>query len=195
MNGTLGEVDDELDRIADLPDDGSRQKETFARFGLAVYQAQVFERGMVNLIVMATADASRKGTPMTRHDIDHLNDDLFGDTGGQLVNRLLAAMPAEAALLETCRRAVKERNRLIHHFFCEHEMNFRTSIGMQRMVDDADRVRRLFREADRATTEILHAGFRKLGITQDEIWAEFDQLRQEAHDPDDGPPFESVGGC
>lgn len=30
---------DENDRIRDLPDDGSRQKEVFARFGLAVYKA------------------------------------------------------------------------------------------------------------------------------------------------------------
>lgn len=63
-------MDEEFDRIADLPDNGARQKETYARFGLAAYWAQVFETGMVSLIAVATAYASRTGTPMTTADID-----------------------------------------------------------------------------------------------------------------------------
>lgn len=36
------------DLIEDLPDDGERQRELYARYGLAMYFAQVFEHGLVN---------------------------------------------------------------------------------------------------------------------------------------------------
>lgn len=177
--------DDEFDRIADLPDNGARQKETYARFGLAAYHAQVFETGMVNLIAVAEAYASRSGTPMTAADIDALNADLFGYTSGRLVNRLAEIIPAQPDLLDSCRRAVQERNRLMHHFFRDHDKDAMTTVGMQRMVDDADAVRLLFQEADRATTAITHGIFAKVGITEDVIRGEFERMLAEARERDE----------
>src|SRR4051794_23684823 len=38
-------------RIAELEDDGAREREVYARYGLAMFHAQVFETDLVNLIV------------------------------------------------------------------------------------------------------------------------------------------------
>ena len=146
----------EFDLIEDLPDDGSRQKETYARFGLAAYSAQVFEAGLINLIAIATAYASRSGKPMTIEDVDALNDELFGHTSGRLVTLLAGIIPSEADHLDACRLAVSERNRLMHRFFREHAQDFLTPSGMQRMVDDADSVRILLEGAD-AETDAMSA--------------------------------------
>lgn len=93
-------------------------------------------------------------------------------------------IPAQRDHLDTCRRAVKERNLLMHHFFREHDQDSMTTLGMQRMVDDADSVRQHFEDADRATTAMTHALFAEVGITQDVINSEFERLLAEARERD-----------
>ena len=72
------------DLIAELPDDGSRQKEVYARFGLTAFKAQVFDHALVNLLTVA--GTIEGGT--TVHDIDRLADALFKKTTSALVNGL-----------------------------------------------------------------------------------------------------------
>ena len=170
---TLDDMDDGLNRIVDLPDDDTRETETYARFGIAVYHAQLFESGMVSFIAAMTALATTQGLFMTRLELDELIDDLFGHTGGKLVKLLEVVIPERRDDLDICRRAVLERNRLEHHFFRDHAEDFVTASGMQRMVDDADQASVLFGQAYHAVSNITR---RIVRVDEQQIQAAVDDL-------------------
>jgi hypothetical protein len=125
---------DQFDDIVVLPDDGSRQQEVYARFGLAVYWAQVFEVGLANLIVVLVSHRARTGRPLSRNQVDELYESLFAKTAGRLVGELRRAL-GDDPHIDICEEAVKERNRLMHHFFRIHDRDFLTLAGKQRMVE------------------------------------------------------------
>lgn len=78
-------MDVTLEAIADLPDDGSRQHETYARYGLAMYFAQVFEHGLVNAIVLVR---QVNGHIVDRADWDRTFDARFRKAASELAHRV-----------------------------------------------------------------------------------------------------------
>lgn len=163
----------EFDLIADLSDDGAQQKEVYARYGLAAYQAQVFDHGLVNLLAFATRVES--DIPVER--IDELWDKYFRKTSGQLVSNAESENRLGAADIDLCRNAVSERNRLVHHFFRDHAEDFLAVRGRQRMVDDADEIRDLLLSADQACDRVLKRLLARAGITEAHIESQYQQLR------------------
>lgn len=177
-------TDDGHERVLDLPDDGSRQKEVYARFGLAVYFAQVFETGLVNLLVIGSAHRKRSEDPLTVVDIDQMFAEHFSQTSGRLAKRIdeFVSDPEQVNLIKT---AVQERNRLIHHFFRDHDLDFMSNSGMQAMLDDADGVRVLLGSADAATSAVCHQFLDAAGVDEDCRQAEFDLLVAKARQADE----------
>lgn len=171
-------TDESFDPIADLPDNGARQKEVYARYGLAMYYAQVFETGLVTLLAIATTHQSK--VPITRPEADAMFDELFGYTSGRLLKRLAGIMEVGGEGADDWQNAVRERNRLAHHYFRDHAENFVTTEGMQRMVDDADGVRELFERADLVTTAITRALLADVGVTDAQIEEQYDMLIERA---------------
>ena len=49
-------------------DDGEHEKEVFARFGLAMYRAQVLEHGIVNALAVLDLIPSRRHLARSRED-------------------------------------------------------------------------------------------------------------------------------
>ncbi len=151
--------------IVELPDDGSRQKEVYARFGLAAFKAQVFDHALVNLLTVAGTVENG----MALHDIDRCFETLFKKTCGALVNDVADQSRLEAADLELCRSAVAERNRLIHGFFREHSENFMTSRGQQLMLDELGDIADLIQKADDACHRVMMRLGEPYGFTQDAV--------------------------
>ena len=167
--------------IADLPDDGSRQQEVYARFGLAVYFAQVFEHGLVNVLVLSDRLAGRI---VDEAAWDERFDRLFTKTASDLLRRLRATgllSPDDATL---CHDAILARNRLVHHFFRVHTEDFMTTSGQQRMVDDADSIRDLLQRADAITERITVGTLQSVGVDPAIIDLEAERLRQAALERD-----------
>ena len=81
--------------------------------------------------------------------------DQFQKTAGALVNEVSRDLHLDVADLETCRKAVVERNRLIHRFFREHAENFMTSSGQQRMLDDLGDIADVIAQADKACHHMM----------------------------------------
>ena len=156
-----------FDLISELPDDGSRQKEVFARFGRAAYKAQVFDHALVNLLTVAgTID-----NQMPSNEIEECAADLFKKTAGALVKDVSRQSRLEVQDLEMCQTAVAERNRLIHRFFREHAENFMCSRGQQLMLDDLDDIADLIQKAGAACHRVMMRlgephGFTDEGVRQ-----------------------------
>lgn len=162
------------DLIAELPDDGSRQKEVFARFGLTAFKAQVFDHALVNLLAVAgTIDDQ-----MSQDEIDQCLERLFKKTSGQLVNDVSSQSRLEAQDLQTCKSAVSERNRLIHRFFREHADNFMTSHGQQAMLDDLGTIQEIIQRADDACNRVMMRIGAPYGLTDEAVEAQMDEMIQ-----------------
>lgn len=151
--------------IAELPDDGSRQKEVYARFGLTAYKAQVFDHALVNLLSVAGIVDGR----MSHDEIDQCFESFFKKTSGQLVNAISGQSHLDIHDLEKCRVAVAERNRLIHRFFREHAENFMTSKGQQRILDDLGDIADLIQDADNACQRVMIRIGTPYGFTEEAI--------------------------
>lgn len=159
-------IDDGHSLISELPDDDDRTREVFARFGLTAYAAQVYEHQLVNLLNVAAAS----GRPFKRPaQVEGWSDWLFTQTAGRLLAFVSDAGHLPDADLDLCRRAVEERNRIVHDFFREHAVDFRTVEGMQRMVEDADVTRVLIRKADTAATTAMFKFGKEVGITPEAV--------------------------
>ena len=171
------------DVIAEIADDGEQEREVYARFGLAAYWAQVFERGMMNLIVISElADGSAASTWQS---FDSRFDDLAARTAGRLVMLARDGVRLPDADIALCSGAVVARNRLLHHFFWDYAVDFMTTPGRQRMVDDADRCRDLFVRAEGATIRMLHEVGAAVGLTPERIQKMADRMLADALNIDD----------
>ncbi|MBV5244382.1 hypothetical protein KUF57_12640 [Mycolicibacterium sp. PAM1] len=148
--------------IAELPADGSREKEVFARFGLALYTAQVFDHALVNLL---TVTRSIEGI-YSLDEIDRSFENLFKKTTGGLVTDIGSESLLQETDLEICRRAVAERNRLAHRFFRDNAEDFISSKGQQLMIDDLGEVVVLIQAADAACHRVMMRIGARFGMTE-----------------------------
>jgi len=161
--------------MSDLPDDGTQQKEVFARYGAAVYFAQVLEHGLVNLLIVAK-QATGQSTPSS---IDDDFEKLFRLTMGALLKQTEKAR-LTVADTELWNDALKRRNRLAHHYFRDHAENFMSPEGRDLMLEDADAARLLFVEADEAATRVMFSIGEAWGMTPDAARAVFEEMEAEA---------------
>ncbi|WP_280303341.1 hypothetical protein [Nocardia abscessus] len=127
---------------------------------------------MVNLLTVATSSK----TAMSREQLDATFDTLFGKTSGTLVKIAATEQALNEDDLSLCRTAVRERNRLIHHFFRQHAENFMTSTGQQRMVDDLADISRLFEAADAACKRVMFRIGEACGLTTTAVAREYAEI-------------------
>jgi hypothetical protein len=161
--------------ISELDED-ERVREVYARFGLAVFFAQVFEAGVVNLIFFSER---LEGRWVSDEEIDRRFDELYGHVLGKLVRMLESQGRLPEPDLDLCRQALKERNRLAHRFWREAVENFMTPRGMQRLLDDVDGCRALFVQADEVTTALLHELGSPHGLTPEAVEQQAERIREQ----------------
>lgn len=131
-------------KIDELQDDGSREKEVFATYGLAMYQAQILERGLINLLLLLELTPSQN----TRRDYDVLAQTLDKRTAGALMKRLRKAINVDDATIRLLENALDTRNHLAHSFFYKNAAAFTTTKGKQQMLSFCDEARLQFIQAD-----------------------------------------------
>ena len=146
-------------------------KEVMARYGRAMYKAQVLEHEIVNLFVVARIRREYSGTPV---DTDKMWDDEFRKTLGAVVKQLKACLdiPDLHVRLET---AVRCRNRLVHRFFREHAASLLSVPGKKQMIEELNKMSDYFQELDALLTPRTLSILRKLGATDeliDATWRE-----------------------
>jgi hypothetical protein len=162
-------------RIADLPDDSSREKEVYARYGLAMFYAHTFEQGLITLIMAhVIAVHHQAGDRGGAEAFRELTEDLYSRTAGNLLARLRERPGLTEPLDDLLREAIGVRNRLAHHWFREHGLEFASVEGMQAMVDDLDRAMETFRVAGSQAFGLAVQTFISLGIDE----ADIDRVRE-----------------
>lgn len=158
--------------ISELAED-EQMREVYARFGLTVYFAQVFEAGAVNVIVLQDII---DGKVQSAEGVDEHFDRLFAAVLGRHVGTLADRLAAEDVQL--CRQALAERNRLAHRYWREEIEKTATEEGRQSMVDDLDVARDLFMRADDALERVVYRIGEPVGVTSELVQEMVEEMRQ-----------------
>lgn len=153
-------------------DDESVQiREVYSRYGLAMYQAQVLEHGMVNAVIVARLLPTMRAHPdrsAWESAFDQAYDTELAKTFGNML-RALGPLDLPAELLERLREAKVQRDRLAHRFFREHDEDFLNRSGRTRMIVECEGAVELFSAIDRDLEEHMRPRREKHGITSEWI--------------------------
>src|SRR6266487_3858100 len=100
--------------------------EIYARYGLAMYFAQVVEHAIVNLMVALRLPERGR---LTVADIDELMNQAFGMTFGRLLGELRRQTDSADHVQEQLDQARETRNWLAHRYFRERAAQFMSPVG------------------------------------------------------------------
>ncbi len=156
-------------------------KEVYARFGLAMYYAQVLEHGLVNAMVCLQLLPNMRAIAHDHEQwsvvIDGFMDRQFETTLGRMIRAFREGSDIPPDLERLLRRALEKRNWLTHHYFRERADAFLTHAGRLRMLEELEAVRQLIEDADRALDSFVKPVRERYGITDE--WIERELLRLE----------------
>jgi hypothetical protein len=152
--------------VHEVPEaEGFDEKEVYAFYGLAAYSAQVLEKGLVNLVAGLHTD----GLSITRGEFDTLFAGFDASTFGQLVRRARTKVPISPDTEILLAEALRERNRLVHHFFADHATAFMTEQGRMKMIAELRRLVTLFQRVDHQVEEMWAPIAARRGLTDERV--------------------------
>jgi hypothetical protein len=155
-------------------------KEVYARFGLALYFAQVLEHGIVNALVSLDLIPNQRKHARTPEEwsaiVDSFMSRHFEKTMGRMLHELRSITLVPSDLEDLLRDALRRRNRIAHDFFREHAEDFMNSSGRAAMLAEVDECRAVFEAADNQLDEVVAPMRRAAGITDEVIAREFDAM-------------------
>ena len=164
--------------------DGEQVKEVYARFGLAVYYAQVLEHGIVNALVILDLIPSRRHRAHSADEwgseIDAFMDRHFQATMGRMMRNLRDLTQVDDNLEQLLSGALCKRNWLVHDFFRLRAKEFMSSPGRDQMLSEVDRCRDLFQSADKRLEATVAPLRREAGLTDELLAREYERMKKEA---------------
>ena len=147
-------------------------REVYSRYGLAMYQAQVLEHGMVNAVIIArmlpsmSQHADRTGW---EEAFDRAYDAELAKTFGNML-RAVEALGLPDNFMAGLRAAKVERDRLVHRFFREHHESFLGKVGRTRMIAECEDTIERFIAIDAQLEAFMRPQRERYGITVE--WVE-----------------------
>lgn len=164
-------------------------REMYARYGLAMYFAQVVEAAIKNALLMARLSDDQFATV---DDFDAAFATNFKTVLGRLVERFKPFLAHDELLGEDLQLALAARNQLAHHFFWDHAADSMSWDGRERMMRECDAASELFQEIS-ARLEVVVRMYSKAGGTPMTVFE--DRLAQAREDLLAGTEAGDVGNC
>lgn len=131
-------------------------REMYARYGLAMYFAQVVEAGIKNALVMAElADAQFT----TIEDFDAASATNFKTVLGRLIEKFKPFLAADEPFADDLQLALMTRNQLAHHFFWNRAPDAMTWNGRERMMRECDAATALFQDISARLEVLVRASY------------------------------------
>lgn len=152
-------------------------RDTYAHYGLAMYQAQVLEHGIVNAMVYARLPDRHR---ITRGEIDAFMGRQFERTLGALLRELEKYVPACPALAADLASALRMRNRLAHEYFRERALTFMTNEGCLTMIQELQGCQAVFSDVARRLNDLVRPIGERFGVTDDAVAAECETMIADA---------------
>jgi hypothetical protein len=158
-----------------LDPESDQIRQVYAKYGLAMYLAQVLEHGLANLVV-----ASQLGSSVRSNEaMQALWDELFGLTMGAQMKRVLKDARLSAAQIARLQGALRTRNFLAHDYFRERAAQFLSFSGRSEMIDELETMQAELRAADEELEPLTFSFFARWGITPERVQEELNRIRRE----------------
>jgi hypothetical protein len=154
-------------------------REVYARYGLAMYFAQVVEHAIVNLMISLRLPERGK---LPGREIDAFMEDAFRMTFGRLLGELRRQSRFAELVQQELDQARETRNWLAHRYFRDRAVQFMSPAGRGAMLGELDDAANLFLRTndmlERLSAEIRAAN----GVSEDAVRSEYDQLLKEVEE-------------
>lgn len=145
----------------------------FAEFGGAVNTAQRLEFGLTLLLAFAVKfDEAKIG----KSTVDKLTSNEAEKTLGELWHAVKKSEYLTRAEQKTIRKAIKERNILVHNFLIDNGEQLITPKGRTQMLADIERIHDSLRKADEIVESLVDRYLVEHDADLDEITRQLDTL-------------------
>ena len=152
--------------IEEIDEESWQIREVYAKYGLAMYSAQCFETGLVNLLVSLKLKDREK---ITRSDIDLFTEKNYEKTLGGLIHSLKQAMKISENLETELRELLDIRNYLAHRYFRVKAVNFMKKSGRQHMLSELESIISKLENGDKKIDSIVSVIYKQYGITNEMV--------------------------
>ncbi|MUL11669.1 hypothetical protein [Aliivibrio fischeri] len=152
------------------------EKEVFAFYGLASFNAQCAEKALVNFaMAYKLLDESILSQEHWLDIYNNLNSNTFGRLLGQVKQRV--DLPDE--LIEHLNESLAKRNWLAHDFFYDYAVHLRDEHGRIEMINELQNLITLFQIADKAVENLSEKVWSSFGITNEWLQKEMEVQYEE----------------
>lgn len=145
----------------------------FAEFGAAVHTAQRLEFGLTLLLAFAVKFDEAK---IEKASVDRLSSNEAERTLGELWHAVKKSEYVTRAEQKTIRKAIKERNALVHSYLVDKGEQLFTPEGRAEMLEDIKRIQALFLKADAIVESLVDRYLSENDVDLDEITKQLDSL-------------------
>lgn len=150
---------------AHLPYSARRNREVFARYGLAMHNAQCLEKQLCIMLALADPEC----LTMLPAERDDLFDICLSKTMGGAWSKLKEIAPFAEDLYQRIESAKLQRNYLAHNYFWVNAISLTIDSGQESMIRELTEMTETFKELDAELTSITEAYVAHFGITEDFI--------------------------
>jgi hypothetical protein len=150
-----------MEETQELDSNARQRRETFARYGLAMYHAQCVEKSLAILVSCVFNKEFLKSTPDQREEIQ---EGVFSKTIGHLLSRLKKQISIPPHLGRMLIDAMKKRNWLAHDYFWERAGQILTPNGRDKMIDELTNLIDFFSKVDEHLMKTCDSWCKKVGI-------------------------------
>lgn len=156
-----------------LPLQARRNREVFARYGLAMHNAQCLEKQLALMLALSAPNFFTQN-PEER---DLLFDKALTEPFGKIWNKLRTVVPFDSDLVNQISKAKTVRNHLAHNYFWEHAADLLSEAGQEKLIADLTAAADQFKNLDDRLTKIIDAYSQQIGITEEVITLEVEKLK------------------
>ena len=147
----------------ELDADAQQRRETFARYGLAMYHAQCVEK---SLAILVSSVFNKEFLPSPPDQRGEIQNGIFSKTIGRLSKRLEKQITIPPNLGKTLENALQKRNWLAHDYFWERAGELLTNRGREKMITELTDLSDLFSKLDVHLEKIYSDWSHKIGLSE-----------------------------
>lgn len=149
--------------MEELDENPQQRRETFARYGLAMYHAQCVEK---SLAILVSSVFNKDFLPSDPNRREEIQNEVFSKTIGRLLTRMRKQISVPLNLDRTLDDAWQKRNWLAHEYFWARAGEVITTRGRNKMIGELTELSDFFSKVDAHLVSIYEKWSKRVGIPQ-----------------------------
>lgn len=146
----------------------------FENYGLAVYTAQLFERGLQNVLT----GLERLGAITIPPDANRSGDGFVDDCLGPMLRVLQSQAKVDRETTRVLKKAHRQRNQLVHCFLVENAVDMLNPPGRESINQQLRHIYLNIRRANWIVSQLAERIFAQLGVNPDSVDKQIAELRR-----------------